>query len=140
MDYFLLSYLRGVVRVFAMPHNIFEIKNETTLNVDEFIKLLKSNPKEIFNNFNLYFILLYIIPYLVNMFFIYGIIYVIFKMKYLFYLYNHIFLFLMSFFVYGILISGPINRSQYMISYLAILIIFSVLSQQHQIKKNDYGK
>jgi hypothetical protein len=135
MDYFLLSYVRGIIRVFLMPHNIFKTKAGTTLNVDEFIKILKSNPKQILNNFNLYFVILYIIPYIINFFLIYGIIYVFSKMKYFFYKYDHIFTFLTSFFLYGILISGPINRSQYMISYLVILIIFSVLRQEHQLKK-----
>lgn len=135
MDYFLLSYLRGMIRVFLMPHNIFEIKEGTTLNVDEFIKILKYNPKEILKNLNLYFVILYIIPYLINVFFIYGIVNVILKIKYLFHKYDHLITFLVSFFIFGFLIPGPINRSQYMIPYLVVLIIFSVLSQEDQTEK-----
>lgn len=128
LDYFIISYFRGILRVFLMPHNIFSVKNNITLNVDQFIKIMKYNRKSLFEHINIYFIPLYIFPYLINIFYVYGLINAFLKRKFLMRKYYLLFAFIASFLLYAILIPGPINRSQYMISYINILIIFLITS------------
>ena len=67
-DYFALSYIRGLIRVFVMPHEIYNTKENTTIKVDNFINKVKTNPKLLIDDLNGYFVYLYIVPYLLNMF------------------------------------------------------------------------
>ena len=124
--YYILANLRGLLRVLIIPNGIFDIKGNTTINVHDFIIILKTKPKELLKEINFYFTYLYIIPYLIN-----GIIFFcvigFFKSKNLFYENRNIFIVLTSLFIYGLLIPGPLNKSQYFLSYYIILVLFTII-------------
>jgi|APSaa5957512622_1039677.scaffolds.fasta_scaffold01259_12 hypothetical protein len=127
-DYFILSYARGLARVFVMPHEIYSTKENTTIRVDDFIDKLKSNPKLLVSDLNAYFIYLYIFPYLLNIFILFGLIKLIIGFR--FYLRGHRFIYYLFTLIvlYGLLIPGPINKPHYMLSYYSVLIIFVVFA------------
>ena len=129
---FFLSCIRGYARVFIMPHNIFSIKKNTTLNVDEFIKIMKSNPRLLFKNINFYFLYLYVIPYVINGIFCFCLFVFALNFKKYFKRNYSIFLVMFSILTYGFLIPGPINRSQYMLSYFLILVFISIIVFKRQ--------
>lgn len=124
--YYILANLRGLLRVLIIPNGIFDIKENTTINVHDFIIILKTKPKELLKEINFYFTYLYIIPYLIN-----GIIFFcvigFFKSKNLFFENRNIFIVLTSLFIYGLLIPGPLNKSQYFLSYYIILVLFTII-------------
>ena len=130
--YFFLACIRGSVRVFLMPHNIFEVKEGTTMNVDEFIKTVKNEPSKLLYEFNLYFLILYVLPYLINIIILFGILKSVLNFNKFYLTYHSVFLLLTAFFIYSITISGPINRAQYMISYILVLSVFLAFSVSYK--------
>lgn len=122
---FLLAWLRGTARVFLMPHEIYSIRNNTTINVEKFITLLKSNPSALKHHINAYFIYLYIVPYLINIMILFGLFKVFLNAKKYYFSNQKALVFLILLSSYGLLIPGPINRPHYMIYfYLGLIIIF----------------
>ena len=125
-EYFALSWIRGIVRVFIMPHEIYEIKDDRTIPVNHFIHLLRSNPKQILHEINGYFIYLYIYSYIINFIIIMGFIIMMFKFKKYNKSNNYLYSFLMPLALYGLLIPGPINKSHYIMPYYIVLIILVI--------------
>jgi hypothetical protein len=138
-DYFALSYIRGLIRVFVMPHEIYNTKENTTIKVDNFINKVKTNPKLLIDDLNGYFVYLYIVPYLLNMFILFSLIKVLVRFRFYSRQYYFVYYFLISIVLYGLLIPGPINKSHYMLSYYSILITFVVLANFTRSKGVDNG-
>lgn len=132
ISYFIAN-LRGLARVFIIPHGIFIIKKDTTLNVHDFIITLKTNPKNLIKELNLYFLYLYILPYIINLILFIGLLGYLIKSKILLRENRSIYFVFMSLFIYGLLIPGPLNKSQYIMSYYTIIVGFCVFFYQRML-------
>lgn len=121
--------IRGLVRVFTMPHEIYQLQKNTTIPIDKFIEILRTRPQELLSNINSYFIYLYVFPYLINTVILIGI--GVFLLNIWRWLPQNLYLIIsaLPMFLYGWIIPGPINKSHYItLYYLAVvlLVIFSV--------------
>ena len=133
--YYILANLRGYLRIFIIPHGIFSIKKNTTLDVNDFIIILKTKPRKLIDKINFYFIYLYILPYILNCFLIIGLAGFFIKCNKSLKENLRIFIVLLSIVFFGFVTPGPINKSQYAISYYLILVLFSIIFYSKFFKK-----
>lgn len=120
--------VRGLVRVFGMPHEIYQLKNGTTIPIDRFIEILRSNPQQLIKEVNGFFIYLYVFPYLINAF-------ILLSMGAFFLNVrrwspgNHLILLCaLPIFFYGWVIPGPINKSHYITMYYFGLVLIAIFT------------
>ena len=122
---------RGLLRVFIMPHEIYKLQEKTTIPIDEFIEKLRTRPKDLAQNFNVYFVYLYIFPVIINIFAVACIGLFIYKIR-KWQPKNRVIVFTaLPIFLFGWIIPGPINKSHYItLYYLAVsLMVLFVINQ-----------
>ena len=127
-EYFMLSWLRGIARVFLMPHEIYVLKSDTTIPVDDFIGTLKSDFIGLVEYVNGYFVYLYFVAYAINVIIVYSVVRVLYNVGEIYKKIPFVYHFLVPFCFYGLLIPGPINKPHYMFSYYIVLIVFVAIS------------
>jgi len=122
--FFVQATGRGLIRVFIMPHEIYKLQENTTIPVDKFIDKIRKKPMELLLNVNIYFIYLYILPILINIFVLLNIAIFIFKISIWRPKNLCIVLTALSIFFYGLILPGAINKSHYIsLYYLSVILI-----------------
>jgi hypothetical protein len=102
-------------------------------NFDSPLKFISFVIKNLIKELNLYFLYLYILPYIINFILFIGLLGYLIKSKILLRENRSIYFVFMSLFIYGLLIPGPLNKSQYIMSYYIIIVGFCVFFYQRML-------